>query len=215
MTQTTEALTGIVEITSESELRELLGEPGEGAVKKERSSLHRHDRAWIAASPFCLLATAGADGSCDVSPKGDPAGFVLVLDDRTLAVPDRPGNRRVDGFRNVLANPHVGLIFLVPGRAETLRVAGRARLVADAPFFDRMVVRGHRPTVALLVDVEQVFFHCGRSFHRSGLWKPATWPAPDALPSLPRITKDTVDIEMPLDELEQTYEQACDAGLYV
>jgi PPOX class probable FMN-dependent enzyme len=214
MTQTIGTQSDIVEVTTEAELRALLGEPKERTVKKERRTLHAHDRAWIAASPFCLVATAGADGSCDVSPKGDPAGFVLVLDERTLAVPERPGNRRADGFANVLTNPHAGLIFLVPGRDETLRVNGRARLVSDAPFFDRMVVRGHRPVLALLVEVEQVFFHCARSFARAGLWQPATWPDPQALPSLPRITKELLDIDEPLEEIEAGYTEACTTGLY-
>lgn len=195
----------ITEITSEAELRDLLGEPSERVVKKERTRLHPHDRAWLAASPFCLLATAGPDGTCDVSPKGDPAGFTLVLDDRTLAIPNRPGNRRADGFRNILANPHVGLIYLVPGREETLRINGRARLVREAPFFDRMVVRGHRPTVALLVEIEQIFFHCAKAFKRSELWQPESWPAPDALPSMACITKDTIEIPETLEELETYY----------
>jgi uncharacterized protein len=195
----------ITEITSEAELRELLGEPSERVVKKERTRLHPHDRAWLAASPFCLLATAGPEGTCDVSPKGDPAGFTLVLDDRTLAIPDRPGNRRADGFRNILANPHVGLIYLVPGREETLRINGRARLVREAPFFDRMVVRGHRPTVALLVEIEQIFFHCAKAFKRSELWQPESWPAADALPSMACITKDTIEIPETLQELERYY----------
>ena len=103
------------EITSHEELRELLGAPNARAATKERTRLHERDREWLAASPFCLMATAGADGSCDVSPKGDPAGFALVLDDTTIALPERPGNRRADGYRNILDNPHVGLIFLIPG----------------------------------------------------------------------------------------------------
>lgn len=139
------------EITTLDELTDLVGEPKARARNKVRTELHDLDRQWLAASPFCLLATADAEGRCDVSPKGDPAGdLVHVLDDRTLAIAERPGNRRVDGFRNVLANAHVGLIFLIPGRNDTLRVNGRARLVSDAPFFDAMVVKGHRPLLALV-----------------------------------------------------------------
>jgi uncharacterized protein len=166
------------EITSEDELRELLGEPLARAATKDRARLHERDREWLAASPFCLIATSAADGSCDVSPKGDPPGFTLVVDDVTVAIPDRPGNRRADGFRNVLQNPHVGLIYMVPGRGETLRINGRARLVREAPFFDRMVVKGHRPTIALVVAVEQIFFHCAKAFMRSQLWHPESWSAP-------------------------------------
>ena len=147
----------LVEISSEAELRELLGTPMPRAVTKERVRLHDRDKDWLTASPFCLVATSAADGTCDVSPKGDPPGFTLVLDDATIALPERPGNRRADGFRNILSNPHVGLIYLVPGRKETLRINGRARLIRDAPFFDDMIVKGHRPQLALLVDIEQIF----------------------------------------------------------
>jgi uncharacterized protein len=206
--------TELVEVTSEAELRDLLGTPIERVIKKERRSLHPHDRAWIASSPFCLMATAGADGSCDVSPKGDPAGFVHVLDDTMLAIPDRPGNRRADGYRNILVNPHVGLLFLVPGREETLRVNGRARLVREAPFFDRMVVRGHRPALALLVDIEQVFFHCAKAFKRSALWRPESWQDPALLPSMACIVKDTVDTPETLAELEHYYGPEYDKRLY-
>jgi PPOX class probable FMN-dependent enzyme len=204
----------IVEITSEAELRDLLGEPMERAVKKEFTALHRHHLSWIAAAPFCVLGTAGTDGTCDVSPKGDPAGFVHILDDTTLVLPDRPGNRRADGFRNVLTNPHVGLLFLVPGREETLRVNGRARLIREAPFFDDLIVRGHRPTLALLIEIEQVFFHCAKAFKRSGLWKPQTWGDPQRLPSMPCIIKDTMDIPETLEEMERYYGAEYDKRLY-
>jgi PPOX class probable FMN-dependent enzyme len=155
-----------VEIESESELRALLGEVMPRAATKDRVRLHERDRQWLAASPFCLIATAAADGTCDVSPKGDPAGFTYVIDDSTIAIPDRPGNRRADGFLNILANPRVGLIFVVPGRNETLRINGRARLVREAPFFDEMIVKGNRPALALVVEIEQIFLHCGKAFMR-------------------------------------------------
>jgi uncharacterized protein len=194
----------MVEVSSEAELRELLGVPSRRAATKERAALHRMDREWLAASPFCVIATSAADGSCDVSPKGDPPGFVHVLDDFTIAIPDRPGNHRADGFRNVLSNPHVGLAFVVPGRGDTLRINGRARLIRDAPFFDDMIVKGHRPTLALLVEIEQVFFHCAKAFMRSQLWQPATWN-PTVLPSVACITKSVQPTEQTLEELEQYY----------
>jgi PPOX class probable FMN-dependent enzyme len=203
-----------VEVTSEAELRELLGQPMERTIKKERQRLHAHDRAWIAAAPFCVLGTASTDGTMDVSPKGDPAGFVHVLDDATLAIPDRPGNRRADGFLNILRNPHVGLLFLVPGREETLRINGRARLVREAPYFDAMVVRGHRPTLAIVVEIEQIFFHCAKAFKRSSLWQPDSWADPTALPSIACITKDVMDIPETLEELEQYYGEAYEKRLY-
>ena len=201
------------EITTEAELRELLGEPSARATGKERSTLHDLDRAWLAASPFCLVATSAADGTCDVSPKGDPAGFTVVLDDTTIAIPERPGNRRADGWHNVLSNPHVGLIFLVPGRADTLRVNGRARLVRDAPFLDDMVVQGHRPALALVVDVEQVFYHCAKAFLRSSLWDPQSWDADD-LPSRAVIARTLERAEASLEELERYYGPQYAQGLY-
>ncbi|GAA2706963.1 pyridoxamine 5'-phosphate oxidase family protein [Micromonospora olivasterospora] len=193
-----------VEITSHEELRELLGTPTPRAAHKERTTLHELDRQWLAAAPFCLVATAGADGTCDVSPKGDPPGFTLVLDDRTIAIPERPGNRRADGYRNILDNPHVGLIYLIPGRTDTLRINGRARLVRDAPFFDDMVVKGHRPVLAIVVEVEQVFYHCAKAFLRSRLWQPETWH-PDVLPSRARLVKTVEAPPESLAELERHY----------
>lgn len=194
----------IAEITSPEELRELLGEPTAAARDKVRTRLHDLDKEWLALSPFCLVATAAADGTCDVSPKGDPDGLALVLDDTTVVLPERPGNRRADGFFNVLSNPHVGLIFFIPGRTDTLRVNGRARIVRDAPFFDAMVVKGHRPQLALLVEIEEVFHHCSKAFLRSSLWKPETW-RPEEMPSRARIAKRLERPETPLEELERYY----------
>ena len=201
------------EITTEAQLRELLGEPTARAANKDRPRLDDIDRAWLAASPFCLVATSAADGSCDVSPKGDPPGSTLVLDDRTIALPERSGNRRADGFRNVLSNPHVGLVFLVPGRSDTFRVQGRARLVRDAALLDRMVVRGSRPLLAMVVDIDTVFYHCAKAFLRSALWDPATWD-PEALPSRAKIAKAQEGRDESLAELERYYGEQYLAGLY-
>jgi PPOX class probable FMN-dependent enzyme len=201
------------DIATETELRDVLGEPSPRALSKERTSLHAIDRAWIAASPFVLVATAARDGSCDVSPKGDPPGFVHVLDDRTLAIPERPGNKRADGWRNVLSNPHVGLIFLVPGRGDTLRVNGRARLVRESPFFDDMVVQGHRPLLAAVVDIEQVFFHCSKAFLRSRLWEAESWGGHD-LPTRAVIARTLESAETPLAELEAYYGTSYADNLY-
>jgi PPOX class probable FMN-dependent enzyme len=201
------------DITTEAELTELLGEPTRAAVAKERTTLDELDRRWLAASPFCLVATSGADGSCDVSPKGDPPGFALVLDERTIALPERAGNRRADGYRNVLANPHVGLLFAIPGRGDTLRVNGRARLTRDPALLDRMVVRGHRPLLALVVEVEQVFSHCAKAFLRSELWEPASW-APDAVPSRAVIAHRLERRDERLEDIERYYGEQYSAGLY-
>jgi PPOX class probable FMN-dependent enzyme len=192
------------EITSLAELVDVVGTPIPRVAQKERQVLDPMDVVWISRSPFLLIATSAVDGSCDVSPKGDPAGFVRILDERTIAVPERPGNRRVDGYRNVLSNPHVGLIFLVPGRNDTLRVNGRARLVRDAPYFDAMVVKGHRPILALEVDVEEVFYHCAKAFLRSGLWTPESWD-PDGLPPRAEIAAALERPDMTRAELDKYY----------
>jgi PPOX class probable FMN-dependent enzyme len=201
------------EITTETELAVILGEPTAAAAGKERTALDDVHRQWLAASPFCLVATSAADGCCDVSPKGDPPGFTLVLDDTTIALPERAGNRRADGFRNILANPHVGLIYLLPGRGDTLRINGRARLVRDAALLDRMVVRGHRPLLAMVVEVQQVFFHCAKAFLRSGLWEPETWQ-PDVVPSRARIAHQQERASEELADIERYYGEQYTAGLY-
>jgi hypothetical protein len=203
----------MTEITSEAQLRELLGEPLPRVAAKDRKTLHEYDRQWLASSPLCLVATSGADGSCDVSPKGDPPGFTLVLDDTTIAIPERPGNRRADGFRNILANPHVGLIYLVPGRGDTLRINGTARLVSDAPFFDQMRVKGHRPLLALVVEIKQVFYHCSKAFLRSDLWQPATWN-PTAVPSRARLAQRLERPDVALEDLDRYYGPAYATRLY-
>lgn len=208
-----EAAYGLREIGDEAELREVLGEPHPRDAGKVRDALDDLDRAWLAATPLCLVATSAADGTCDVSPKGDPAGFTLVLDERTIVIPERPGNRRADGFRNVLSNPRVGLIFVIPGRADTLRINGRARLLRDADFFDRMTVKGHRPQVALLVDIDEVFSHCSKAFLRSALWKPEKWRPQDA-PSRARIAAGQERRGQSVEELEVYYGPGYGQRLY-
>ncbi|NLU69045.1 pyridoxamine 5'-phosphate oxidase family protein [Streptomyces sp. HNM0574] len=209
---------GCVEVGSEAGLRALIGEPAPYAAGKPRAALHPLDREWLAHSSLCLIATSAPDGSCDVSPKGDPPGFVQILDDRTLALPERPGNKRVDGFRNILGNPHVGMVFLLPGRGDTLRVNGTARIVREeapgtAPLFDAMTVRGNRPRLALLVTVEEVFSHCAKAFLRSRTWEPETW-RPEALPSRARMAKALERPDAPLESLEEHYGPRYTEGLY-
>ena len=201
------------EIHTLDELVAVVGEPGARAANKARPTLHELDRAWLAASRFCLMATAAADGTCDVSPKGDPAGFAHVLDERTIVIPDRPGNKRVDGYHNVLTNPHVGLLFVIPGRGDTLRINGRARLVTDAPFFDELTVKGHRPRLALVVDIDEVFHHCSKAFLRSELWRPETWDAERVAPR-PVIAQTLEPSELTLEELTAYYGPAYAAKLY-
>ncbi|MGZ8179130.1 pyridoxamine 5'-phosphate oxidase family protein [Williamsia sp. SKLECPSW1] len=189
-------------VTSTEQLEAIVGLPNQRAATKVRPRLADVHREWIAASPFVVLSTVDSDGRVDASPKGDPVGFVHVLDDRTIAIPERPGNRRVDGYRNILDNPHAGTLFLVPGRGDTLRVNGRARIVADAPYFDAMRVQGRRPILAVEIDVEEVFFHCAKAFMRAHLWEPDTWE-PGALPSPAEIAHAISGDD--LDELRERY----------
>lgn len=203
------------EIGTTDQLGQLIGVPGYRAANKVRTALHPLDRDWLAASPFCVLATADDQGRCDASPKGDsPGQLVHVLDDTTIALAERPGNRRMDGYRNVVVNPYVGLSFFIPGRGDTLRINGRARLVSDAPFFDDLVVEGHRPVLALVVEIEEVFHHCAKAFLRSQLWEPETWH-PEALPSVASLSKTMVpDSKESLAELEAYYGESYREGLY-
>jgi PPOX class probable FMN-dependent enzyme len=197
----------VTEITTEAELREALGgHPSGRAVTKERPSLHPLQIEWLKVSPFCVLATSDAEGRCDASPKGDPAGqLVHVLDPRTIVIAERPGNKRADGYLNILANPHVGVISLIPGRTDTLRINGRARLVRDAPYFDELAVKGKRPVLAVEVEIEQVFSHCPKAFMRSGLWEPSSWPSAEDMPSVAALCKAVQDTPETLEELEAYY----------
>jgi len=208
--------TAWTEVDTVDDLVALLGRPGERAATKARQTLLDVDRAWLAASPFCVVATADAEGRCDASPKGDPAGrLVHVLDDRTIALAERPGNRRADGYRNILANPHVGLNFLIPGRGDTLRINGRARLVSDAPFFDEMVVKGHRPVLAVVVEIEELFFHCAKAFLRSGLWQPETWDPELLVPRRALVAAEVEPAGMTVEELDAHYRlENYSRGLY-
>lgn len=189
-------------ITDPAEFRQLMGEPPPPCVAKTIVRLDRHCRDFIARSPFLLIASSNVRGQMDISPKGDPPGFVRVLDELTLAIPDRPGNRRADTYTNVLENPGVGLIFLVPGKSETLRISGRATIVRDGELRESMAVRGKTPHFALVVEVEEAFFHCSKCIIRSRLWNPQEWPALEGLPNLAQTMVDGGQLPMPVEELE-------------
>jgi uncharacterized protein len=170
-------------IREEPELRALLGEPAAIVRAKVADRLNDLTRRFVDLSPFVLLATSAPDGTCDVSPRGDPPGFVRVLDERTLLLPDRPGNKLADSLRNVLRNPHVGLLFLVPGVGDTLRVNGRATLVTDEDLLAPCAVEGKVPTLGLRIEVDEVFTHCSKAFLRARLWDPETFVDRSELPS--------------------------------
>jgi hypothetical protein len=195
-------------ITTVAQLREIVPEPREAAIKKDIGVLDAYCRAIIARSPFVLVATSGASGTCDVSPKGDVPGFVQVLDEHTLVIPDRPGNRRLDSFRNILENPHVGLIFIVPGMDETLRVNGGAQIVRDAAILARCAVDGKRPQLAIAVEVQEAFIHCPKCFLRSKLWDTSTWRPRSDLPSMAQIMVDQLKVDVPVEQVEQSLDAA-------
>ena len=194
------------EVNSVDELRAIVGQPDQYVANKVKDRLSPIQRDWLAHSPLGFVATTDADGSVDVSPKGDPPGFVHVIDDTTIAIPERPGNKRVDGYRNVLERPHVGTLFLIPGRGDTLRINGTARILADADYFDAMTVKGKRPILALEIDVEEVFFHCAKAFLRSDAWDPSTWN-PTAVPSVAQIAK-AIRYDWTQAELDARYSEA-------
>jgi PPOX class probable FMN-dependent enzyme len=194
-----------VTVKTAAEVKAILGEDFPSQVAKILDHIDVHCRAWIERCPFVVISSTNAAGAMDVSPKGDPPGFVHVIDDTTIAIPERPGNKRVDGYLNVLQRPYVGALFLIPGRGDTLRINGSARILADADYFDAMAVKGKRPILALEIDVEEVFFHCAKAFLRSDTWDPSTWD-PTAVPSVAQLAK-AIKKDMSMEELEKYYSE--------
>jgi len=192
-------------ITSKAELRELYGAPGERAVRKQLAGLEKHSKLFIAKSPFLLLATNGPAGA-DCSPKGDAPGFVEVLDDHTLAIPDRRGNSRIDSLENLIENPEIGLLFMIPGADDTLRVNGRASLSTDSELLSRFEVGGALPKVVILVSVEQVYLHCAKALIRSRLWAPESQIDRKSMPTFSRMLHEQIS-QQP-DEAEITAAEA-------
>ncbi|MFD1864209.1 pyridoxamine 5'-phosphate oxidase family protein [Planococcus chinensis] len=169
------------------ELLEFTGKPSELVNNKVISYLDEHCRAFIVKSPFLMISTSDASGFCDVSPRGDAAGFVHVMNDRQLIIPERPGNKRMDSLQNILSNPNIGLLFLIPGLGETLRINGKASVVRDLELLEKMAVNGKRPLLGIGVDVEECFIHCAKAFRRSELWNPETWMDQEELPKGAKI----------------------------
>ncbi len=202
-------------VTSEAALRALLGEPRELVIKKQLPALDRHCRAFIALSPFVLIGTANTEGQCDVSPRGDAPGFVHALDDRTLVIPDRPGNRRIDTLRNIVMHGGIGLLFMVPGVEETLRINGRAAIVRDLEIRERLEAQGKVPELAIAVEIEEAFLQCPKALKRSRLWDAATWPERGALPTLAQILHDQVPMpDTTVEALDAAFEESYRERLY-
>ncbi len=170
-------------LTTEAEIREIVGDPLERSIQKERDNIDELCRGFIARSSFLLMATSALDGTCDVSPKGDAAGFVKVLDGKRLIIPERNGNKRLDGIKNLLVNPHVGLIFVIPGCEYTLRINGRACVTRDPELLAATAAHNVTPKLVIGVEIEQAFFHCVKAFRRAQLWAHEQWPDLEELPS--------------------------------
>ncbi|WP_416731761.1 pyridoxamine 5'-phosphate oxidase family protein [Fictibacillus sp. JL2B1089] len=181
-------------VNSQEELRLMLGTPSLKGQNKVISKIDEHCKDFIAHSPFLFLATSDHEGNCDSSPRGDAAGFVHVIDDHHLVIPDRPGNKRVDSMFNILSNPKVGLLFLIPGMGETLRINGKAAIIKDEEVLKKMEVGGKAPLLGILVNVEQCFMHCGKAFKRSGLWEPERWEMKESLPNAAKILAAHVNL---------------------
>ncbi len=181
-------------VTTIEELRDVYPPPAERSVLKEVDHFDRHCRRFIALSPFLLVSSSDAAGACDVSPKGGPPGFVTILDDHRLLIPDATGNRRLDSLQNMLENPQVGLLFLIPGMGEVLRVNGRVELTRDPALLDGLQTGGRPARLALIVTAEQVYLHCAKSIIRSKLWRPDSWPESEELPSAAEILNDHIGI---------------------
>ena len=180
-------------IRAETELRELIGMPSEVVVSKIVDHLNPLTRRFIEASPFLCVATSAPDGRCDVSPRGDPAGFVRILDDRTLLIPDRPGNRIADTLRNILANPHVGLVFLIPGVGDSFRVNGRASVIDDTELLAASAIDGRAPRLGILIEIEEAYTQCSKALIRSDLWNPEHHIDRSELPSSGEILRSLRD----------------------
>jgi PPOX class probable FMN-dependent enzyme len=194
-------------ITSEEELRERYRLPG-NTVEKVLPRLDQHARTFIETAPFVLVGTASPDGSGDVSPKGGPPGFVVVLDDRRLAIPDLAGNNLLDSITNIVAGSGVGLLFLVPGVDETLRVNGHACVTTDPAVLDACAVKDRRPKAAIGVTVTQQYMHCAKAFRRSALWQPDSWPDRSTIPTLGCIIRDQIPAlrDVPVETIDRSLE---------
>ena len=201
-------------IETEDALREIVDHPHPTIANKAVGRIDDVSRRFLEASPFVLLATAAQDGTCDVSPRGDPPGSVLVLDEHTVALADRRGNRRLDSMRNILVNPQVGMLFLVPGMGETLRLNGVARIVAEAEYLPRMAVAGVTPTLAIEVTVRELFLHCSKAFARSDLWDPSSWPSREDVPSAGQIVRGQRGGPTPATEIDAMLARDAEVNRY-
>lgn len=195
-------------VGTREELRSVYKQPGDGAVRKELRALDFHARGFISKSPFVLIGSSDGAGNGDVTPKGDKPGFVAILDDNTIAIPDRPGNNRLDTLENILVNPTVGLLFLIPGMNETLRINGTARITTDTALREKLAVEGRAPISVIVVTINAAYMHCAKAFMRSELWKPESWIDRSTLPTLGTILKDQLALSEPAAQTDAWLDEA-------
>lgn len=201
-------------ISTEDELREILGHPNEVVTRKTINHIDKICQDFIENSTFLSIGTADSEGNFDVSPKGDPAGFVKVLNDKILAIPDRPGNKKADTFTNILQNPNVGLIFFIPGIKETLRVNGKAQIVRDKKVLELLACEGKLPSFAIIVHVKEAFMHCAKCIIRSGLWKPIDEIRERPIPSLGKSLVEHGKLDISTKELDDAIKDDEKTNLY-
>jgi PPOX class probable FMN-dependent enzyme len=219
MTDTTTSTVDLVErlranrVTTLEQVYAANGEPNEFILEKHTSYLTPLLREFIAKAPFWFISTSDAHGNCDVSPKGDPPGGIQFLDDFTIAIPDRAGNRRVDGHSNLVQNGHIGLLFIIPNVDEAVRVNGRAFLTTDPELLETMAMQGKVPKLATIVEIDQVYVHCARPMLRGGIWKTDLWPDPDTIPTLGSILAEQKDWPAP-DESQGKRQEEYRSELY-
>lgn len=201
-------------ITDVQSFREIMGEPGPRVLAKSIYHLDHHSKAFIQKSPFLLLSSVGVNGQVTVSPKGDPGGFVEILDDHTLVIPERPGNQRAETFQNIVHNPNVGLIFIIPGKGETLRISGQARIVRDEGLRKRFEVKGKVPLFVIGIDVGEIYFHCAKAMTRSKIWKHEQWQDTSDLASLGKIMVDAGKLKDSKEKMEEIVSNDARDNLY-
>ncbi len=189
-------------IETREELRQVYREPKGGAVAKELKKLDPHAKGFLSRCPFVVIGSQDANGNADATPKGDKPGFVKVLDDTTIAIPDRPGNNRLDTWENIVQNPAIGLLFLIPGMNETLRINGTARLTTDDDLREVFAVDGRPALAVVVVEIKAVYMHCAKAFMRSRLWQPESWPDRAELPTLGQIIRDQLALAESGEELD-------------
>ncbi len=205
-------------IENEADLRAIFPPTHELAIKKEQNNIDKHARDFIARAPFVCLGTHNDAGLSDVSPRGDAPGFVQILDETTIAIPDRPGNNRLDTLSNITHNPNIGLMFIIPGFDDTLRINGEAQLTTDPELLETMAVKGQVPKIAILVHIKELYMHCAKAFRRSKLWDPASLQDRNDMPSLMKIMLDQAD-EAPddreeMEKLDAALEEAYQKSIY-